>query len=836
MLFPNLPKQFAAVAYCLSQIVQTASSAKVAVNCGLVKKACSLLNSANWDAELLYENPQLVEADPATQQAAGIVGAAGTAILTDGVSYLWTILLNLSLIPDIVELIVAERSVFQQIFKETQKPILITSNGAILPGQLQLEILQLIVNLSSQRNLEELLIPEDVILLTQSAKTIYVKSDSSLVTVKSDALTAMINLAFNIKYVRKVILGDDLIRVFEDAGTKLADMNKKYIMLVSQISLEESCCSRLIDQGAQRLIVTIQNTMDDLGKDLSAATLHNMSLKRASLGAGMLSTLMALLRANKSIRALWVVKCMAHLTVNAKARAVIAKERKVIPLLSMMMRSGGAEADKVQRFCAISVCNILCSHMDRGIVEELIKNTTITDLVVVTLLRVNSGSTKEYLGKALFNFMSIGEYREKMVDLDVMDAVCELGKIELVQLLELSVKTIFNFTCEVAVPKYAAKLGMLNVPSLLIGRIAAAKHVLGAKAPNSVRLMCGQAIANISFNENLATSLLFDKLLAEAMQRLFELHTDESTYCVCVTFFNVSFLPQSVSLADSSAVVVLVEVLSRGPILCTQMAVAALCNMSLHEVFYEQLTKTAIEPMMKVMSAPQIAMPIKLDALHFLYNIVTVYQPARAIAIDSNCVPALWKILKAQNDSDCLACIGRISMDVCSEAVSHHKKLLSDGIMPILLKLSKLEMPKLKLDISRAMFSLTTISLPDVTMKILKWDSIDILFWLTLQDSLNLYDPIRKNCARALRNFTINKDEALLLAEEDRFITILKVFLKSTNEDVLYQTAGVLYNLLSFEECKKTMLKRGVVPLIFEVAATGYANCRHICRYMSANE
>jgi hypothetical protein len=64
------------------------------------------------------------------------------------------------------------------------------------------------------------------------------------------------------------------------------------------------------------------------------------------------------------------------------------------------------------------------------------------------------------------------------------------------------------------------------------------------------------------------------------------------------------------------------------------------------------------------------------------------------------------------------------------------------------------------------------------------------------------------------------REEAILLANEDRLITILKTFAKSTNEDVLWQTAGILYNLMSIEPVKDIMLKRGVIPLIFEVIYT----------------
>lgn len=74
--------------------------------------------------------------------------------------------------------------------------------------------------------------------------------------------------------------------------------------------------------------------------------------------------------------------------------------------------------------------------------------------------------------------------------------------------------------------------------------------------------------------------------------------------------------------------------------------------------------------------------------------------------------------------------------------------MLNDGIMPILLKLAKLEIPTIKYDISRAIYNMTTVKEGLYTMKILKWDSIDVLFWLTLYDCLDLYDPIKQHCVR----------------------------------------------------------------------------------------
>jgi hypothetical protein len=90
--------------------------------------------------------------------------------------------------------------------------------------------------------------------------------------------------------------------------------------------------------------------------------------------------------------------------------------KQVIPTLTMLMRGGGVpEADRVQRYCAYAICNILSSFVDKAIIDELIKNNTLSDIVVITLLRVNSGLTKEALSKVIFNFLTRSEFREVII-------------------------------------------------------------------------------------------------------------------------------------------------------------------------------------------------------------------------------------------------------------------------------------------------------------------------------------------------------------------------------------------------------------------------------------
>jgi len=181
--------------------------------------------------------------------------------------------------------------------------------------------------------------------------------------------------------------------------------------------------------------------------------------------------------------------------------------------------------------------------MDRSILQELTKNGAVMDLVVVTLLRINSVQTKESMAKALFNVMTRAEFRAEMVlQQDILAAHIELAKIDSLELLELCVRSIYNITCET--PTYADKLQSLGVPTILVARATSSTSIQvrrfrfrpwsifslcffyqvhlsdtitfdclrqGAKPSTAIKLLCGMALANISFHKALAAELAFDR-------------------------------------------------------------------------------------------------------------------------------------------------------------------------------------------------------------------------------------------------------------------------------------------------------------------------------------
>lgn len=82
-------------------------------------------------------------------------------------------------------------------------------------------------------------------------------------------------------------------------------------------------------------------------------------------------------------------------------------------------------------------------------VEYLWTSGTISDLVVVALLRINSIETKEILARAMFNLTCRAEVRLKLLSQgEFLSSFLELTKVESWELLELATRILYNISCE----------------------------------------------------------------------------------------------------------------------------------------------------------------------------------------------------------------------------------------------------------------------------------------------------------------------------------------------------------------------------------------------------
>jgi hypothetical protein len=226
---------------------------------------------------------------------------------------------------------------------------------------------------------------------------------------------------------------------------------------------------------------------------------------------------------------------------------------------------------------------------------------------------------------------------------------------------------------------------------------------------------------------------------------------------------------------------------------------------------------------------------VKKDALQALYNVITNHDKCWPAAVDAEVVAALGKLLKAPGSTDDVnisTCtrIARITKELCNASSDERllKKLLADGVMQNILKLAKPEQPALKFDIACAMYALSRSPDP---RKVLQWNGVDTMYWLTLHECGNMSNPIRRNVCRALRNFSRSDagQGAVDLAKEERTMTVMRALASSNHEDIQWQVSGAIYNMLNVPESQELLLSVGAVGLLLDLAGSGYTSVRHVC-------
>ena len=291
MLNLKTPDQFTAVSFVISQLAQVGTSATVMVKCGVVRRILDLIDSA-----------------PATSKR-----------------YLWTVLAALSQQPKFFENMAGEVN-GQDLIKEMYREAMDEDGSDVIDL-----LTQLAYNLAQRSDLADMIPSATAALFVTMCKKIFERDSWQL---KELAVSTLINFTTFCKSVRAEMLGGgELITMFEEVGIENPVMNVKYAACLNIISNESNLCIKMLENGAQKFLVAIQSSIaampsgenkaikgsqtasimgksinGDLGRALTAATLHNLSLKRATLGPGALTTIMRLLKNNKTLRVLHCVE------------------------------------------------------------------------------------------------------------------------------------------------------------------------------------------------------------------------------------------------------------------------------------------------------------------------------------------------------------------------------------------------------------------------------------------------------------------------------------------------------------------------------------------------
>ncbi|OQS02003.1 hypothetical protein THRCLA_05588 [Thraustotheca clavata] len=133
----------------------------------------------------------------------------------------------------------------------------------------------------------------------------------------------------------------------------------------------------------------------------------------------------------------------ANMSCSMKGRRLMGKHGEVAIGLNAMMRTGHHET---QICAAIGLCNLA---IERGPLKgQVWADNTVSDFIVVALLRVNSDTTKVICAKVLFNLLAHDDTREKLIVDGALYALIKLAKLDMEEIRQLCLRSIYNISLD----------------------------------------------------------------------------------------------------------------------------------------------------------------------------------------------------------------------------------------------------------------------------------------------------------------------------------------------------------------------------------------------------
>lgn len=375
-------------------------------------------------------------------------------------------------------------------------------------------------------------------------------------------------------------------------------------------------------------------------KHFCAAIFCNITIHKLITNEGFLASLLLLSTSTEASLVLCCAKAFSNLSKYPRGRSFLGKNKKVVPALITMMRSGVKDAAQVQYLSAICLCNVLSVFLHKDDILALVAEGMIHDLIAVTVLRVEEVKTKKTLAKAIFNLLAREDTRKLIAHQDAIFALARLSRLRSPGINAICVRAIYNLTCEI--PRYQAKL--LEIEA---GRVL----VLQASFPNGgvdVRKMCSAALALMSSAGESASFALAKQGVVGALRALVCVREKEMLEHVATTAFNLSredcCRPNIAAQGISS---VLVSLHGAGHALVKTLCVATMCNLSSSPPAQENISsRETLAILATTLHTGSFSISSRMDALRAVVNLVTHYAPAREIAVVESTTEALCVILK----------------------------------------------------------------------------------------------------------------------------------------------------------------------------------------------
>lgn len=495
-----------------------------------------------------------------------------------------------------------------------------------------------------------------------------------------------------------------------------------------------------------------------------------------------------------------------------------------------MMRSGCDDAEKIQRHCAIALCNSLSTWLKQEHIEEMVETGLIQDLIVITVLRVNVKDIKETLAKALFNLLITQQTRALMVEKGIMSSLIRLvNKVSTSEVVGLCVTALMNLTCE---PKlatmYIDQLLEMNAVSVLVQQaVAGMAHI-------EVKKMCASGLANLSRFPVTHRYFLKESNLCHALKKISLLrHAEDWIESAAEVVLNLSKSPDNhAALLKQNVTATIDDLIENGNANCRVLGTCSLCNLSSSASAYKQVTDDGMHILVATLKHMFMPMETKMNALVAICNLVVDYEPARKRAVEEDLVPALGIMMKSlmeggeTTNEDELGIVAKIMREISFFADGHVTIQDSKGVN-ILLRLSKLENAVIKVDVATALLNLSTCKFCST---LIEDGAIEAIYWLTLQDLLGLTKSVYERCVMTVRNLTTNEKAIGRVVLESKIMPVLGKMSEFDDMSIKYSACVSLYNISCYPDSQELFARSnpGIISYLVNLAEQGNVRMRSI--------
>ncbi|ETV76614.1 hypothetical protein, variant [Aphanomyces astaci] len=264
-----------------------------------------------------------------------------------------------------------------------------------------------------------------------------------------------------------------------------------------------------------------------------------------------------------------------------KGRRLLANHPDVAPGLNSMMRTGHHET---QLYAAIGLCNLA---MERGATPDRIwADKTVSDFIVVALLRVNSDETKLKCAQVLFNLLTHDDTREKLVVDGVLYALIKLAKLEIDTIRELCLQSIYNISLELGKVQRLVDMEIVRILSTMFQ----ADHSKEMK-----RLVCG-ILSNVSAVAGNERQLLHEGALTTIASLVKARDPETRVYCAnALSNLSCNAQVAEFMLKDDGNIVAILISLSRAESKdIRRYATGAISNLSASRLGVEVMTRESM--------------------------------------------------------------------------------------------------------------------------------------------------------------------------------------------------------------------------------------------------